>query len=133
MFLTDLRATTSSVRKVAYWHFLHTEKKPHTVWRIFLHPNAQDAPKQVIKIILRQLTNVLVPSLTLQISDIFLISLESPALEFFAFHLPYLRSRCFVTWQREVKLCMVSDGTSFVVKCLSDFLKSSFGSRCVWG
>jgi hypothetical protein len=46
----------------------------------------------------------------------------------FAYHLPYSRSWCFVTLQREVKLCKVSDGTKVVGKCLKNFLIPCFGS-----
>jgi hypothetical protein len=49
----------------------------------------------------------------------------------FAYHLPYLRSCCLVTWQREVKLCKVSDGTKVVGKCLRNFLIPCFGLDCV--
>jgi hypothetical protein len=50
----------------------------------------------------------------------------------FSDHLPYSRSRCLVTWQREVKLCKVSDGARVVGKCLRNFLIPRFWSACVW-
>jgi hypothetical protein len=82
-------------------------EKTRTVWGIFLHPHTEPAPKHGIKIFLRYFPATLVPSLTLQISDFVQSSLESPTLEFFAYHLPYSRFRWLVLWQREVKLCKV--------------------------
>jgi hypothetical protein len=102
-----------SVLKVVY--FLR-KKQMHTIWGIFLHFHIQPDPKQGIKKFCRHFSTTLVPSLTVQISDIVQSSLESPTLEFFAYHLPYSRSQCFATWQREVKLCKVSDGTRVVGK-----------------
>jgi hypothetical protein len=96
-------------------------EKTRTVWGIFLHSHTQSDPKQGIKKFLRHFPTALIPSLTLRISDIIQSSLESHTLEFFAYHLPYSRSRCLVTWQREVKLCKVSDGTRVVGKCLRIF------------
>ena len=55
-------------------------EKTRTIWGIFLHSHTQPAPKQGIKIFLRHFTTTLVPSLTLQLSDIVQSSLESPKL-----------------------------------------------------
>jgi hypothetical protein len=96
-------------------------EKTRTVWGIFLHSHTQSDPKQGIKKFLRHFPTALAPSLTLRISDIIQSSLESHTLEIFAYHLPYSRSRCLVTWQREVKLCKVSDGTEVVGKILRSF------------
>jgi hypothetical protein len=76
----------------------------------------QPDPKQGIKKSQRHFPTNLVPSLTLQISDIIQSSHESPTLEFFAYHLPYSRPRFLVMWQRELKLCKVSDGTRIIGK-----------------
>jgi hypothetical protein len=46
----------------------------------------------------------------------------------FDYHLPFSRSRCSVTWQKEVKHCKVSDGTRVVGKCHRNFLIPC----CVW-
>jgi hypothetical protein len=86
-------------------------EKTRTVWGILFHSHTQSDPKQGIKKFLRHFPTTLVPSLTLQISDIVHSSLQSPTLKFCAYDLPYSRSWCLVTWQREVKLCKVSDGT----------------------
>jgi hypothetical protein len=51
-----------------YMFLAHEERR--TVRGIFLHPHTQLAPKQDIKIFLRHKTTTLVPSLTVQISDI---------------------------------------------------------------
>jgi hypothetical protein len=77
-------------------------EKTRTIWGIILH--APTAPRQGIKIFLTHLTTTLVPSLTLQILDIVQSSLESATLQFFAYHWSYSRSRCLVTWQREINL-----------------------------
>jgi hypothetical protein len=37
-----------------------------------------------------------------------------------------------VTWQREVKVCKVSDSTTVVSKCLRNFLIPCFESDFVW-
>jgi hypothetical protein len=50
----------------------------------------------------------------------------------FSDHLPYSRSRCLVMWQREVKLCNVSNGARVVGKCLRNILILCFWSVCVW-
>jgi hypothetical protein len=104
---------TCSLLEVIY--FLRT-KKCARFGGIVLHSYTQPDPKQGVKIFLRHFPTTLVPSLTLQISDIVKSSLNSSTLEFFAYHLPYSRSRCLVTWQREVKLCKVSDSTRVVGK-----------------
>jgi hypothetical protein len=57
-------------------------EKTCTVWGIFLHFHTQHNPKQGIKKFLRHFPTTLVPSLTLQISDIVQSSFERPALEF---------------------------------------------------
>jgi hypothetical protein len=59
-------------------------EKTRTEWGIFLHSHTQPDPKQGIKKILRHFPTTLVPSLTLQISDIIHSSLLSPTLEYFA-------------------------------------------------
>jgi hypothetical protein len=50
----------------------------------------------------------------------------------FSDHLPHSRPWCLVTWQREVNLCKVSDGTRIVGKCLKNFSIPCFWSACVW-
>jgi hypothetical protein len=50
----------------------------------------------------------------------------------FTYHLSYSRSRCLVTWQREIKLSKVSDGTKVVGKCLMNFLIPCFRWDYVW-
>jgi hypothetical protein len=102
-------------------HFLRTKKRAWfgVYFSIPIHNLTQN---HLIKKFLRHFLTALVPSLTLRISDIIQSSLESHTLEFFAYHLPCLRSRCLVKWQREVKLCKVSDGTRVVGKSLRNFL-----------
>jgi hypothetical protein len=107
ILLTEWRATIRSVLKV---YFLRT--KTRSFWGMFVHSHTQPDPKQGMKKILRHFATTFVPTLTLQISGIVHGSLESPTHECFAYHLIYSRSRCLVTWQEEVKLCKVSDGTS---------------------
>jgi hypothetical protein len=106
-------------------------EKTCMVWGIFLHPCTEPAPKDGFKIFLRHLTTTLVPSLILQISYIVQSSLESPTLEFFAYHLPYSRSRCLVTWQSPT--LWGSDGTRVVGKWHKNFLIPCFGANCIWG
>jgi hypothetical protein len=101
-------------------------EKTCMVWGIFLYSHTQSDPK-VSKKFLRHFPTALVPSLTLRISDIIQSSFESHTLEFFAYHLPYSRSRCLVTWQREFKLCNVSDGTRVVGKGLRTFWYLALG------
>jgi hypothetical protein len=115
--LTDRRATIRSAKSCIYL----AHEKTCTVWGIFFHSHTQSDPEQGIKKFPRHFPTALVPSLTLQISDIIRNSLESHTLEFFAYHLPYSRSRCLVAWQREVKFCKVSDGTRVIGKSLRNF------------
>jgi hypothetical protein len=107
------------------------KKKPRTTWGIFLHSYTQPHPKQGMKKILRHFLNTLKPPLTLQISYIVLSSLESPTLGTFCYYFLYSRSRCLVTWQREVKLCKVIEDTRVVGKCLRNNLIPCIGSGCV--
>jgi hypothetical protein len=73
---------TFRVLKVVY--FLRTKKRARFGVCIFLHFHTQPDPKQGIKKFLRHLPSTLVPSLTLQISDIVQSNFESQTLEFFA-------------------------------------------------
>jgi hypothetical protein len=114
--LTDRRATIRSVLKVV--HFLRRKKRARFGLYGFLHFHTQPDPKQGIQKFLRHFPTTLVPSLTLQIYGIVQSSIERPVLEFFVYYLSYSRSRYLVTWQREVKLCKVSDGTIIVGKVL---------------
>jgi hypothetical protein len=57
-------------------------EKTRTVWGIFLHSHTQPDLNHSIKKFLRHFHSTLVPSLTLQISDIVQSSLESHTLEF---------------------------------------------------
>jgi hypothetical protein len=102
-------------------------EKVRTVWGIFLYFHTQPDPQQGIKKFLRHFSNTLVPSQTLQISHIVQSSLQSITLEFFAYPLPYSRSPCLVTWEREIKFCKVSNGTRVVGKCLTNFWHFDFG------
>jgi hypothetical protein len=74
ILLTDRRATIRSSLKVVY--FLRT------VWGTFLHSHTQPDTKEGIKNFPRHFSTTLVPSLTLQISDIVYSSLERSTLEF---------------------------------------------------
>jgi hypothetical protein len=112
--------------------YILAHEKTRTVWGIFFHFHTKPDSKQGIKKFLRHFPTNLVPPLTLQISDIVQSSLEGPTLEIFAYHLPNSRFRCLVTWQREVKLCKVSDGTKIVGKLLTIFLYLALG-QVVYG
>jgi hypothetical protein len=57
-------------------------EKMCTVWGIFLHFHTQLDLKQAIKKFVRHFPSILVPSLTLQISDIIQSSLENPTHKF---------------------------------------------------
>jgi hypothetical protein len=57
-------------------------EKTRSVWGIFLNSHTQPDPKLGINKFLRHFPTTLVPSLTLQISDIVQSSFESPTLEF---------------------------------------------------
>jgi hypothetical protein len=104
---TVRRATIRSVLKVVY--FLRTKKRARfgVYFSISIH--------QGIKIVLRHFRTSLVPSLTLQISVFVQSSLESPTLECLAYHLiAMFEISMFGTWEREVNLFTVSDGTRVV-------------------
>jgi hypothetical protein len=109
------------VLKVIPGIFLVHEKNAHGLGVYFFLPIHNLTQSNVSKKFVRHFLTTLVPSLTLQISNIVQSSLESPTLEFSPYHLPYSRSRYLVTWQREVKLCKFSDGTRVVRKCFRNF------------
>jgi hypothetical protein len=131
ILLIDRRATIRLVLKVVY--FLWTKNRArYGVY--FSIPIAQPSdPKQGIKKFLRQFPSTLVPSLTFQIHP---TSSRAVTWKFhtwiFTYHLPYSRSLCLITWQREAKLvCNIIYGTKVVGKRLSNFLIPCFGSGCV--
>jgi hypothetical protein len=85
---------------------------PYTIW----HKGRYQKIPKTFSYCAHTITNLIIQS-----------SLESHTLEFFAYHLPYLRSRCLVTWQREVKLCKVSEDTRVVGKSLRNFWYLTLG------
>ena len=127
ILLTYRRATTRSVMKVVC--FLRKEKRAR--FGVYFFISIHNLTQSKLSKFLRHFPTLLVPSLTLQISYFVHTSLESPTLEFFAYHLPYSRYRCLVTWKREGKLYKVSDGTRVVSKCLTNFLVPCYWSGCV--
>jgi hypothetical protein len=106
-------------------------EKTRTVWDIFLHFHTQPDPKLGIKIFLRHFPTILVPSLTLKISDIVQSIFQSPRLEF-SLIICHIRDLMFGHVAREVKLCKVSDGMRVVGKCLIIILIPCFWLGCVW-